>query len=628
MASGVLVPFMSKVMLPSDSFEIKLNTETMTHPTVGPLFGSYKLQLDVFSIPIRLYQAQLHNNKLNIGRNMQNIKLPVIRIKDIPNLDETSDIPIDIQQVNPSSLLAYLGIRGFGQARYGSTKFAARFNAVPYLAYYDIYKNYYANKQEEVGAFIDYATRVNIQVDEIGIRQGNGSISPLPEHIVAYNDRLYIRGKNLNADEIMLDFYTEAGGAGVKTTVAVSKAGILESKVNNGEEITMVYAIIGMYLGQYLQTYNIPTNAIGNPEPEVRFFDLENIDTMRENILSEIKNQSAYTIKNRDPEQWLPPYNNNIADVIWDDPRGAITRSSLPMQGLALKTYQSDKFNNWLSTEWIDGTNGVAEVTAVDVSNGSLKLDTLNLAQKVYNMMNRIAVAGGSYYDWIEAVYDTNGYNQSETPIYCGGLSKEIVFQQVISNAETSDQPLGSLGGRGTQTNKHKGGHIEVKVNEPSYVMGIVSLTPRIDYSQGNEWDVNLMTMDDFHKPNLDGIGFQDLITDGMCAWNTERDSNGVPLYKSVGKLPAWINYMTDVNKTYGHFADQRSEMFMTLNRRYEVEKNGNSLEIKDLTTYIDPSKYNYTFAQVDRSAQNFWVQIDVQIKARRKVSAKQIPNL
>ena len=144
------------------------------------------------------------------------------------------------------------------------------------------------------------------------------------------------------------------------------------------------------------------------------------------------------------------------------------------MQGLCLKTYQSDKFNNWMQTEWIDGNNGISAVTAVDVSQGELKLDALNLAQKVYNMLNRIAISGGSYYDWIEAVYSENGYNQSETPIYLGGLSKELVFQEVVSNSATTDEPLGTLAGKGRLSDKHKGGNVYAKVNEPSYIMGIV----------------------------------------------------------------------------------------------------------------------------------------------------------
>ena len=39
-----------------------------------------------------------------------------------------------------------------------------------------------------------------------------------------------------------------------------------------------------------------------------------------------------------------------------------------------------------------------------------------------------------------------------------------------------------------------------------------MAITPMIDYSQGNDFDLNLETIDDLHKPALDGIGYQDLI--------------------------------------------------------------------------------------------------------------------
>ena len=227
-------------------------------------------------------------------------------------------------------------------------------------------------------------------------------------------------------------------------------------------------------------------------------------------------------------------------------------------------------------------------------------------------------------------MYTEDSYNVAETPMYCGGLSTEVVFQEVISNAATAEQPLGTLGGRGRQSSKHKGGKIIVKSNgrEHCYVIGIVSLTPRIDYCQGNKWHNNLETMNDWHKPALDGIGYQDLITDQMAFWDTEVTEGNQKTFRSAGKVPAWINYSTNVNQLYGDFAMKNNAMFMTLNRDYEYDNVLPNNHIRDLTTYIDPAKYNYTFAQKSRSAQNFWVQINVDIKARRKMSARQIPNL
>ena len=76
MGVGTLVPFMKILALPGDTFDIDLSTKIMTHPTVGPLFGTFKFQADVFTCPIRLYNAMLHNNALNIGMDMKTVKLP------------------------------------------------------------------------------------------------------------------------------------------------------------------------------------------------------------------------------------------------------------------------------------------------------------------------------------------------------------------------------------------------------------------------------------------------------------------------------------------------------------------------------------------------------------------------
>ena len=156
--------------------------------------------------------------------------------------------------------------------------------------------------------------------------------------------------------------------------------------------------------------------------------------------------------------------------------------------------------------------------------------------------------------------------------------------------------------------------------------MGIASITPRIEYSQGNDWTVNLKTFDDLHKPGLDGIGFQDLVTEQMLWSDTSCDSaTGAITTKSLGKQPAWVNYMTSVNKVYGSFAEENNSMFMVLNRRYSKNEDGS---LADGTTYIDPTKFNNIFAQTSLDSQNFWVQISTDITARRKMSAKIIPNL
>ena len=114
MSAGTLVPFMTEVGLPGDTFDIELNCDVKTLPTIGPLFGSYKVQLDVFEVPVRLFNGKLHMNKLDLGREIDKVHLPQIKMK---HDYKKSDVYDDNSQINPSSIYSYLVIRGLGRTK-------------------------------------------------------------------------------------------------------------------------------------------------------------------------------------------------------------------------------------------------------------------------------------------------------------------------------------------------------------------------------------------------------------------------------------------------------------------------------------------------------------------------------
>jgi len=609
MSAGTLVPFLNMVSLPGDSIDINLDSIVKTHPTIGPLFGSFKLQLDVFSIPMRLYNKILHNNQLGLGMNMAQVKFPTIELT-AANLVE-NNTPYEFQQINQSSLLAYLGIRGLGNSDTGTpTGITTTKNAIPILGYWDIVKNYYANKQEE-NAYVIHGQIPSITTLTIdGATKLPGDYTPATQYAV-----IRITGINLSFDNVQIQ--TSGSGWLTLREMALSQSSIIT--ITEGKNIELWF-IKEELVGQTFTAKRIdPDKKFTDMAPSLKEFPLENIDGMRESILAWpsteplVLNTTSYE-----------PYSLQITTIPGETHK---MYSLCGQEGLAVKTYQSDMFNNWIQEEWIEGAGSISAITAISTDSGSFTLDTLNLSKKVYDMLNRIAVSGGSYEDWLESVYDHNSKWRAESPVYQGGLSKEITFQEVISNAATAEEPLGTLAGKGIMGHKHKGGHVVINTDEPSFIMGIVSITPRISYSQGNDWYTNLTTMDDLHKPALDGIGFQDLVTDQMAYWDTYY-TNGVPNFKSAGKQPAWLNYMSNIDRNYANFADPRTQLFMTLDRRYQPSDPEGGLDIADLTTYIDPAKFNYAFAQVDLSAQNFWVQVAMDITARRKISAKIIPNL
>ena len=123
----------------------------------------YRLYIEYYFAPTRLYQAWLHNNKEYIGEDMSRVKLPIMDITANGIDPELTEEP-DLQQISPSSLLAHLGVRCLGQHVNEYTadnpNVRAIFNAETMLAYYDIGKNYYFNRQEKFGVIIDYSESV------------------------------------------------------------------------------------------------------------------------------------------------------------------------------------------------------------------------------------------------------------------------------------------------------------------------------------------------------------------------------------------------------------------------------------------------------------------------------------
>lgn len=599
---GTLVPNLCLVAQKGDTFDIDIDSNVLTHPTTGPLFGSFKLEHHIYTGPVRLYNSWLHNNRTKIGLNMEQVKLPQIKVSirtlsDTPSNEEKQWI-----QVNPSCLLAYLGIRGYANTPKSGEKTVDK-NALPILTYFDIFKNYYANTQEENFYMIGGSPVFNVKINGKDIPNNDDIPSALGE--ITSTSSITLSPSILTKEEVRLR---------VKTSKSAKEQILTVDQIGTW---TPSAQSIKIDTTKVLSTWYI-TAIYSTKRTSLEKYPLENLDIIRDKILL-TPGDTVFDISNESMS--VAPF-TNFAKRTSD---GRLNTSNT-QYGLCLKTYNSDLYQNWINTEWIEGVNGINEASSVDVADGMLSMDALNLAQKVYNFLNRIAVSGGTYRDWLETVYTGGNYmERCETPMFEGGVSQEIVFQEVISNSASEDEPLGTLAGRGVTTGRQKGGHIRIKVTEPCYIMCICSITPRIDYGQGNTWDTYLKTMNDWHKPALDGIGYQDSLN-GERAWWTDYLSDGPLLARTAaGKTVAWINYMTNVNRTFGNFAPEMPESFMVLNRNYSMDNKG---QIEDLTTYIDPVKFNYIFADTNLDAMNFWVQTKFDIRVRRLISAKQIPNL
>lgn len=674
-AVGTLVPYKVFYGKKGDKFNIPLRTQLRTLPTNGPIFGSFKWQVDVFMAPLRLYNKLLHNNYTGIGLKMQKVYIPQVEcLQDDGTYSGETDFdkkadwkPADGFQINDSSLWAMLGNRAQPTLAEGGNKTRIGCyskEGASLLMYWEIYKNYYSNKQEEEGVVIGPGMQqvpteslignVTFYEKFYGVNDSrNVVLSTTAESVGGFriwDTAFSVVGTAEQYDYVMVVETTQSAttdqirgikikniynGADEYVTIgSLSSVFSLSGSKSFRCNLSQGKGFAGAKNGQLFESQSTVGEGIS-----LNRFPLTNIDDMRMAILEADKTVPfiVNTVDHKMAENLglkaneTEPYKSSVGMVRQGS--NGVPCFCYDQAGLGIRTYLSDRFNNWVNTEWIEGASGVAGLTDIDVSDGKLSMDALNIAMKMYRMTNRISASDGTYDSWLEATTGERAERRVESPIFCGGKSDEIVFEEITSMAEasgeTGSQPLGTLAGRGALRGKDRT-VIHIKLNEPAIIMVIGSIVPRVDYGQGNEWYTRLENIDQIHKPDLDAIAFQDLLTDEFAGADTKivtsaESTIGTLEYHGVGKQVSWQQYMTETNHSYGGFAPGRELDFMVLNRTYHYDGQN---DVQDATTYIDPRIFNHVFADETLNAKNFWVQTAIDAKARRKMSAKQIPNL
>lgn len=171
MSPGTLVPLYTEIGLTGDTIDIDLESIVKTLPTIGPLFGSFKFQVDVFQAPMRLFNNLMHMNRNDIGLRMKDVYIPQMELTYLQPHMRT----INKGLFEPSSIMSYLGIRGGGISKQHPTANTARKQrmALGLLTYWSIYKQFYANKQEKVGYYIRPNVRNGWTVNGVEVKFKN-----------------------------------------------------------------------------------------------------------------------------------------------------------------------------------------------------------------------------------------------------------------------------------------------------------------------------------------------------------------------------------------------------------------------------------------------------------------------
>lgn len=190
---GGLYPAYRQTIEANTTVVLSTSMAIRTNPMLAPLMGRFKVTLDYFFAPKRLYNYdyQLNSNTFDFFETAH----PLIKFSEVPT-DSTGSVSKSNyvnRMVKPGSLLDFLGFpRFFAPVAQENTAF----NAYYYLAYHDIYRNYYIDQQWDTyavaaGLSSPMAAESFVRVYPVSqldqLRQLNhsnsGVINPLPDSL-------------------------------------------------------------------------------------------------------------------------------------------------------------------------------------------------------------------------------------------------------------------------------------------------------------------------------------------------------------------------------------------------------------------------------------------------------------
>lgn len=634
----------------SANSHVKLNFHTKldSFPSISPLYGTLNLRYDVFYCPYRLYVPELFNNNITELDDIDNIAFPMLHYID-PNGfadsavsmryhledDTVTDIPIkELRTIDQAgtfvpygSALTYLGypqmslFRGkFGDDNGGNQNPDTDWMVSRYVSpVFNV---------TEANSYTNYFGAQDVQDNYIPTPYLTGSQTPWTFNLIpwlAYIDTYCHYIANPFDEHIPIkNMYFDAEEYGWTNSVSNEQGNQYE--FINLKDLQKIVPIFRETAGVQTMTdagdyYRISEGQKYMLVTDKLFGKWWPFGMGFATAATEYFNYSLWTP--RYPAKMLLGWGNYFID-----------------QGILPSTYKPDYF-----TTWIDGDDYERAKVSLSsqgiVLNTNLTVDLLRRKEREWAFNIRQLMSSKRYTDYNYMQYGAE-LNLRDYPIYVGGDTIKFSFQDILSqanngqatNGDNLTNRVGGTAGKAYFDTRYFGDkmkRIDFTARENGLLLVCARLVPEVDYGRGVEKFLLKSFMSDLYKPVYDAVGFQDIEA-------IELDAGVSNPKESIGKVPAFYEYMSSYNQVKGLFQTDgfRSWTFQRLFTRngvYTQEEFGSDGKTFDYykpvalpTTYIMPEQFGYNFAYNGEAGQNFGLVTEFNLKVYQPQS-KQLLN-
>lgn len=589
---GEIIPVGYFPMTPASRLEVSPSAIVKTAATAHPVLTQARCRLYAFWVPDRLYIPDMLKNA-----KIEDTKYPQIAASyytdETPVVGFSAAVGGGMFSVLPNSLLQYMGLpvsfnpfwafRGqFNQSSLDNA--VAYCNAHRLYAYFDIFRNYFANRNES-----EFRMEMGT-MDHDSLRNGSGTFFERYGRLVsAYCDQYEV-------------ITSELIGRGVNQGVAVTSLSL--------ERLDLFFTDQLFY-----RIYN--------------FSDESGYGSVGEWPVSSLFSYVAYG-----------------GDVVNTD-SFSTDACVFSHGGLLLKSYMPDLNSSFIETDKFKEALDRSLVKLIQTTAGDQGISIQDLigSKKTFDFLLEELATGGQFDELLRAEFGVDVTGDLDIPMLLKVWNFDLNFDQVVG---TADENLGELGGRGygglIGTNKHgkrvRKNTLKFGANQYGEVHFYMTIEPYVDYSQGADPFLFKKELSDHFFSSFDRIGFQPLPASQLDATTPNADeitfSDGSEFFtgqgldlEEVGVQPAYTEYMGRVSRVSGDLGDPMNALNRwTFVRKYPRVQASRGLApslLTDFSTYISPSDYNNPFKDVSSNGRPYVVSIGYNASMKLPISRNQL---
>lgn len=263
-------------------------------------------------------------------------------------------------------------------------------------------------------------------------------------------------------------------------------------------------------------------------------------------------------------------------------------------------------------------TNDAKELT--DAINSAINygitiadLRNVNSFQKWLENKNRV---GFKYRDQLMAHYGVKArYDALQMPEFIGGVSRDVVVNQISQTVETDTGNLGDIAGQAGVVGS--GENVSCYCDEHGFIIGIMSVVPSPMYSQTMPKHLLKSDAFDYFFPEFGKIGFQPILNKEISFVQSHFENKENEVF---GYQRAWSDYLENLDSVHGLFQSDLKNFL--LGRVF-----GSTPQLSGDFLYVNNKDLNNIF-YVDDENDKILGQVYHDIKAKRQIPLYGIPEL